>query len=137
MSSINLVGRDRNTPYRDKGMLNVPVAAGEVIPAGFIVVVNAAGYAELGTAATGLTYIGRAEEFVDNTDGLNGDVSILVKTDKAFQFANSSTDPVTQASFGKLCYIANGETVAETDASGTLSPAGIVVGIDQDGVWVQ
>ena len=66
MSSINLVGRDRNTPYRDKGMLNVPVAAGEVIPAGHIVVVNVGGYAEAGSAALNLTYVGCAHEFVDN-----------------------------------------------------------------------
>ena len=60
-----------------------------------------------------------------------------MRTDKAFQFANSSTDPVTQAEFGKLCYIVDGATVGRTDAGATLSPAGMVVGIDQDGVWVE
>lgn len=128
---------ERQTPLRELGLFSVPVKAGVVILAGFAAAVDATGFAVPVTAATGLTYLGRYEDSVDNTDGSDGDVYVLVRNACAFQFANSATDPVTQASFGKPCFLEDGETVAETDATGTLSPAGRVVGIDENGVWVE
>lgn len=128
---------DRNTPMKDGELISVPVAASAVIDAGKIVVANATGYAAPGSVATTLTYLGRAEEAKDNTGGSDGDLNILVRRKKAFKFKNSGTDAVTQASLGKTCYIEDDETVALTDGTGTLSAAGIVVGIDSDGVWVE
>jgi len=136
MSSI-LNQDERQTPMREIGLINVPVKAGVVLLAGFAAVVDAAGFAVPVSAVTGLTYMGRYEESVDNTTGSDGDVYVLVRYDRAFQFDNSPTDPVTQASFGKRCYLANGGTLAETDAGGTLSAAGRVVGIDENGVWIE
>ncbi|MDO7521174.1 hypothetical protein Q5M50_06880 [Acinetobacter baumannii] len=136
MGSI-LTQVERQTERREVGLIHVPVKAGASVVAGFIAVVDATGYAVTATAATGLTYLGRYEDSVDNTDGGNGDVYVLVRTHDAFLFANSATDPVTQASFGKPCYIENSETVAETDAGGTLSVAGRVVGVDENGVWIE
>ena len=43
---------------------------------------------------------------------------------------------MTQASLGKSCYIEDDQTVSKTSANGTRSPAGIVIGVDTDGVWV-
>lgn len=130
---------DRNTPKSDAELIEVPVAAGAKIYAGSIVVANASGYAAPGSTATGLTYLGRAEEQVDNTGGANGAKTVLVARKQAFRFANSATDAVTQASLGKACYIEDDETVAATNGTGTgtRSAAGIVVGIDSDGVWVE
>lgn len=136
MSSI-LNQAERQTLRRDLGLFNVPVKAGAVIVAGLAAAVDATGYAVPVTAATGLTYLGRYEDSVDNSTGGNGDVYVLVRNACAFQFDNSTTDPVTQASFGKLCYLADGQTVAKTAASNTLSAAGRVVGIDENGVWVE
>lgn len=129
--------KDRNTEMKDGEVVAVPVAADAVIHAGALVAANATGYAAPGSAATTLTYLGRAEEAVDNTGGADGAVSVLVRRKKAFKWANSGSDAVTQAELGKTCYIEDDETVAKTDGVGTLSAAGTVVAVDSDGVWVE
>lgn len=128
---------DRNTPMKDGELISVPVAEGAELFAGGIAVADATGYAAPGSAATGLTYLGRSEEHVDNTDGSDGDKSVQVRRKRAFKWKNSATDPVTQASLGLTCYVEDNETVAETDGTGTLSAAGIVLGVESDGVWVE
>ncbi|RXS92966.1 hypothetical protein [Acinetobacter junii] len=127
---------DRNTPRREKGLLFVAIAAATTVHNGLIACVNAAGYAVEGSTATDLIYLGRFEETVTNA-GVDGEVSVRIRTDSAFQFQNSSTDPVTQASFGDFCFIEDNQTVAKTDGGGTRSKAGRVVGIDEHGVWVE
>lgn len=132
-----MLNGDRNTPYKNGRLIAVPVAAATLCYAGGLAVANATGYAEGGSVATTLTYLGRFEEQVDNSSGADGDKQVLVRRGDAFKFGNSGSDPVTQASFGKVCYIVDDETVASTDGTGTRSAAGVVVGIDDDGVWVE
>lgn len=129
--------KDRNTPLMDGELIAVPMAANAVIPAGVIVVANATGFAANGSTATGLTYLGRSDQAVDNTGGTDGALQILVRRGKAFLWENHATDPVTQASLGKVCYIADNQTVAATSATNTRSQAGTVIGVSADGVWVQ
>lgn len=128
---------DRNTPMKDGELIAVPVAANAKIYAGALTVANATGYAAPGSTATTLTYLGRAEEAVDNTGGADGAKTALIRRGKAFKYKNSGADPVTQAELGKACYIVDDETVAKTNGTSTRSAAGIVVGIEADGVWVQ
>jgi len=136
---------DRNTPYRDCILTPVPVAKGEVIPAGVIVCASATGYAVNGTAALGLAYLGRAEERVDNSAGNDGDQAIIVRSHKAFCWENDGS--VTQANMGKRAYIVDNQTVGATDGSAekdgdtpavaaSRSQAGTIIMIDTDGVWV-
>lgn len=127
---------DRNTLTTTAELITVPVAAGVKIFAGALVVANATGYAQPGGVATTLTYLGRAEQFVDNTAGANGALTVQVRRKVAFYWANSVTDPVTQASFGKTCYVVDDATVSATNGANTQSAAGIVVGLDAYGVWV-
>lgn len=127
---------DRNTPMKDGEVISVPMATGVTIYAGGLVAANATGYATPGAAATTLTYLGRAEEQKANA-GADGAVSILVRRKKAFKWANSGTDAVTQAELGKTCYIVDDQTVAKTNGTSTRSAAGTVVGVDSDGVWVE
>jgi hypothetical protein len=128
---------DRNTPCKDGTVISVPVASGAKIFAGALVAANATGFATKGATAATLTYLGRAEEFVDNTGGADGAVQIRVRRGQAFLWKNSGTDAVTQASLGKPAYIVDDETVSKTNAGGnTQSTAGIVIGIDAGGVWV-
>lgn len=127
---------DRNTAMKDGEIINVPVATNVKIYAGGLVAINASGYATPGAAATTLTYLGRAEEQVDNTGGADGDETINVRRGKAFKFKNSGTSAITQAELGKVCYIEDDQTVSKTDQAGTLSAAGVVIGVDSDGVWV-
>jgi hypothetical protein len=129
---------DRFTPHKDGEILSVPVAAGKKIFAGSLVAANATGFATPGATATTLTYLGRAEEFVDNTGLGDGAKSVIVRRGKAFKWKTAAGDPVVQADLGKLCYITDDETVSKTNAGGnTQSAAGKVVGVDSDGVWVQ
>jgi len=129
--------QDRNTPKKDTALIAVKVAANAVIKAGALVVANATGFAAPGSAALNLTYLGRAEEAVNNTGGLDGAVSIKVLRKPAFSWANSVADAVGQASIGKQCFIEDDQTVSATNGANTRSAAGIVVGIDSDGVWVE
>lgn len=126
---------DRNTQMKDAELIAVPMAAVKIFGGG-LVAVNATGYATPGAVSTALTYVGRAEETVDNALGAPGAKSVLVRRGKAFLFANSGADPVTQAEFSQACYIVDDATVAKTNANGTRSPAGTVVGVEADGVWV-
>ncbi|VVE76444.1 hypothetical protein PAN31117_05396 [Pandoraea anapnoica] len=134
---MTAIAEDRNTPFMDGQDVPVPVKAATVIHAGLIVCADATGYAIEGKTADDLTYLGRAEEFIDNTKGADGDAFVLVRRLKAFKWANDSTDPVLQAGLGKPCFIVDNQTVAATDGGATRSQAGIVVALDADGVWVQ
>ena len=127
---------DRNTQMKDGELIAVPIATAKKIFAGSLVAANATGYATPGAVAATLTYLGRAEETVDNT-GADGALSVLVRRGKAFKFANSAADAVTQASMGKVCYIEDDQTVSATSDTNARSAAGIVIGAEDDGVWVQ
>lgn len=128
---------DRNTPMKDGELISVPVATNVKIYAGALVAANATGFATPGAVATTLTYLGRAEEYVDNTGGADGAKKVLIHRNKAFKFKNAATDLVTQADLGKTCYIVDDETVAKTNGTSTRSAAGKVICVESDGVWVQ
>lgn len=128
---------DRNTPMKDGELVNVPVATNTKIYAGALVALNASGYATPGAVAATLTYLGRAEEQVDNTGGANGAKTVNVRRKKAFKWKNHGADAIVQADLGKTCFIVDDETVAKTDGTATRSAAGKVVGLDSDGIWVE
>ena len=128
--------QDRNTETREARVMVLPVAAAKKIYAGALVAADANGFVTPGAVATTLTYLGRAEEQVDNSAGANGDKTLQVRMGAAFKFKNSGGDPVTQAELGKTVYIEDDETVAKTNGTGTRSAAGKVVGVESDGVWV-
>ncbi len=128
---------DRNTPFKATDTLVVPMAANARVYAGALVAANAAGFAVPGSVATTLTYLGRAEQYVDNTGGADGAKTLLVRRGKAFKWANHAADLVTQAELGKTVYIVDDATVAKTNGGNTRSAAGKVVQIESDGVWVE
>lgn len=127
---------DRNTLSTAGELITVPVAAGAKIYAGALVAASATGYAQPGGVATTLTYLGRAEQYADNTGGAAGAITVQVRRKRAFYWQNSGTDPVTQASLGKTAYIVDDQTVSATNGGNTQSAAGIVVGLDANGVWI-
>lgn len=129
--------KDRMTAHRDAEVMPFAVGAGEEIFMGAQVAVNATGFLVPGAEATTLTYIGRAEEHVDNSDGADGDKIVLVRRGKAFLWKNSDADPVDQSMVGQPCYILDDETVAGTDGTGTRSESGTVLAVESAGVWVE
>lgn len=126
---------DRNTPRRDGDIITVPVAASTKIHGGSIVARNAAGNAVKGASTAGLVYLGRAENEADNSSGAVGAIDVAVRRG-VFRWSNHATSTLTKAHVGDVCYIADDETVAKYGSHGR-SPAGLVVAVDEEGVWVE
>ena len=128
---------DRMTPRREGDYRVGAVAAATVIYAGALVMRNAAGWLVKGQTATGLVGAGRAEARFDNSAGSAGDIVARYRPG-TYRFANSgSTDTITIAEIGDVCFVVDDQTVAKTNGTNTRSPAGIVDHVDDQGVWVR
>jgi hypothetical protein len=126
---------ERNTKSKPGELMQFYVAAGVKIYKGALVVLDG-GCAKPGMTGTGLKAVGMARETVDNTYGQAADKTVVVQPG-IFQWDNSSGDDEISASeVGEVCYVVDDHTVAKTDGDSTRSPAGVVVAVDQDGVWV-
>jgi hypothetical protein len=127
---------DRATPRREGNYVVAPVATATLLYAGALLMRNAAGFITRGATATGSVGVGVADEQVNNT-GANGALNVRYRTG-VFQFLNSaSTDLITIADIGRVCFIVTDSQVARTNGSTTRSPAGIVEAVDANGVWVR
>lgn len=134
--------KNRITPARGetRGRRGYLVAASVHCFAGAIAVLNASGFAQPATTATGRTALGRFAHEVDNASGANGAATVEVERG-IFRFENSTdSDEITAADIGQLCYLVDDQTVAKTAAvvegDPTRSPAGYVDDVDENGVWV-
>lgn len=126
---------DRNTPRRELGVRDLPAAASTTFFAGAIAAMALSGTVTRGATATGLTGVGRVEQFLA-TGAVAGAELVKVRPG-IFRWGNSAGgDEITDADVGRTCFIVDDETVARTDAGGTRSPAGWVSEIDELGVWV-
>jgi hypothetical protein len=127
---------DRNTPRLQGEFKSLDMAAATKIFAGAIVMRNAAGYATKGATALALVGAGIAQQQVDNSAGSAGDLSIEVR-EGVFRVANSSAgDAITVADIGRLCFAVDDQAVAKTNGTNTRSVAGIIAGVDAQGVAV-
>jgi hypothetical protein len=122
-----------NTPERPGSTTSYPVAASTKIFAGTLVAINSSGDAVPAANTSGLKVVGRAEETVDNSSGDAGDLNISVKRG-VFRFDNSDSAAVDADDKGKVAYVEDDMTVAET-ASESIA-AGVVLAVDSDGVWI-
>lgn len=121
---------------RDGTLFSRPVAAGVKIYTGALVVLSATKFARPGATALNLVADGVAESYADNTNGVDGVVSVTVRAG-CFPFANSAgADLIAQADIGNAAYIVDDQTVAKTDGGGTRSKAGTIIDIDASGVWI-
>ncbi|MBV6636421.1 MAG: hypothetical protein KI788_10995 [Mameliella sp.] len=128
---------DRNTPRFEGDIRQGDVAASTLIYAGALVMRDASGNLVEGQTATGLIGAGRAEERVDNSAGSAGDLTCDYRPG-IYRFANSAAaDEITKAEIGDVCYAVDDQTVAKTDGTSTRSPAGLIEGVDANGVWVR
>ena len=125
--------RDRDTPSRGDTLNGYPAAANVRVFAGSLVVLNA-GYAQPGFAAAGLLAVGRASRHVDNRGGAAGDQMVEVESG-VFRFTQDGS--ITQSDVGKACFVVDDQTVADSDAAGTRSAAGVIRGVEPGGVWVK
>lgn len=131
-----LTSARNTTEIEDCRRLVLPVAAGTKIFDGCLVVIGTDGYAQPATKAENLKAVGRAEEFVDNTNGADGAVTIEVRRG-VFLWDNDPTtaNQITDAHVLGNCYIVDDSTVTSL-ATGS-SVAGKVVGIYDEGIAVE
>lgn len=128
---------DRNTTRLAGDFLSFGLAAVKAYAGAMLLLDPATGYVTKGQTAKGLVGIGCAEQFVDNSAGSAGDLDIRVRQG-VFSWANSaSTDEITAADIGGIAWAVDDATVAKTSGSGTRSPAGIIAGVDDNGVHVE
>lgn len=126
---------DRHTAEREFKSLDLPVAAATTIYQGAMVAINTSGDLVPAGATSTLRIVGRAAEHVVNA-GAAGAKRCQVETG-TFRWENSAGDAITMAGhFGALAYAVDDETVAATDDSGARPAAGVVVDVDDRGVWV-
>ena len=129
-------GRNTAEVANGASVIAAPVAAATVIYEGSLVALDANGYAIPAKKAAGLIAVGRAEEFIDNKSGGNGDVTVAVKRG-IFIWNNDPTkaNEITDAHLMKDCYIVDDCTVTSL-ATGS-SRAGKIVGVYDDGIAVE
>jgi hypothetical protein len=135
MSAITLASGGRRTSRREGKRLSYPVTAGVVCMEGGLAVLDSSGYVKPGVTATGLVPVGMFIHRADNSaaGASNGDILADVESG-IFRWENG--DSITIASIGDRCYIGDDQTVYSDDGTGTRSVAGVVVDVDDYGVWV-
>jgi hypothetical protein len=123
-----------DTPERPGSVVALPVAAATKLFAGTLGAVNSAGNAVSAADAVGLVVFGRVEEDVDNSGGIAGAKTVRVRNG-VFRFQNSATSQLNQSHVMKTCYVEDNQTVRATGGTNSIR-AGLVLGIEGDGVWV-
>lgn len=84
-----------------------------------------------GTVGSGHA-MGVADATVDNSGGADGALSISLLQGRFFRDNSTSTDEITEADVGKVCYVVDDQTVAKTSNGGTRAICGIVLSVDAD-----
>lgn len=125
--------QDRKKTYDRSGdQFEFDVAAGAEIFGGALVVLNSLGDAEPGSTATGKISVGRCEEYVKN-DGAAGDVKVKVLAG-VFPWENAGS-PIDKSHIGGIAYVVDDQSVS--DVADGKSPAGRIIDVNDEGVWVK
>ncbi|WP_085299257.1 hypothetical protein [Cognaticolwellia mytili] len=125
--------KNRATPWRKGEDVNDPVAAGEKIFQGSIVMLDAAKNAVKGKAATNLIARGVASAEVNNVGGAAGAASIASRKG-VHRFMNDGS--IARIDVGNSAYVVDDQTVAKA-SGGTRSALGSIIDVDAQGVWVE
>jgi hypothetical protein len=117
--------------------VNLPVDGGSHIYAGTLVAqLIATGMLVPASTAGSGPAIGMAMHEQDNTSGSDGDKRCWVQTDKVFRLANGlTTDACSETTLmHTVVYALDDHTIADNSNGGTLQPAGIFMGMEEDGL---
>lgn len=124
--------KDIESPERPGNSYGYPALAGIRIFGRSIVAVTAALEAVPAGHASAVRIVGLAEEQVDNRDGATGDRPVrALRGVRKFPVAGA-----TASNIGATVYALDDDTLQLTNAGGELA-AGIIDGIDAEGVWVR
>lgn len=128
--------QDRSTDYSLGDLLAIPVAAGTRIFAGSLVCSNGSGYAVPADDAAGYVFEGVATAQADNTDGSDGDVTVVVRRRGRFKF--DSVESLDRGAQSAQVYASDDHTVAADAASVTNDIAvGVLDKVEgSDECWV-
>lgn len=137
---MTAVAAKRDTPRKGTdaipSTLSFDVYTGTTIYEGTIVAVDTThGYAVAGATSTTHKVVGVAKASVANT-GASGAKKVEVTQGPHKFFNSAAADAITVAETMGLCYLVDNQTVAKTNGTNTRSPAGIILEVDADGVWV-
>ena len=112
---MTALAADRNTKTKDGDLVSYPVGAGVTIYNGAMVCLNTSGYAVPAADTAGYIYQGVAQEYVDNSEGSNGDDTVKVRIGKVHNWVASG---MSQAKVGLPVFVGDDQTVV-LDASST------------------
>ncbi len=116
-------------------LLTLPVKGGVEIFVGALVGLDADGYLVPADSDATLKIAGRAEQHIDASDADDGDLTCDVKQG-TFKWGNGSSS-ITIADVGEFCFADDDQTVEKHGDAGARPPAGVIVGLEDDGVWVE
>jgi hypothetical protein len=126
---------DRNTEYSLGDLLAIPAAAGARIFAGSLVCSNADGYAEPADDAADLTFEGIATAQVDNRNGADGDLSVIVR--RRGRYKLDYRGAITQAALSAAVYAADDHTVDAANGVSNDVAVGVIDRVEGPGeCWV-
>jgi len=129
--------KDRKTSYKEGVEIGYKVAASTKIYAGSSVCLNASGYAIPAADTAGFIFLGVAQEYVDNSSGANGDLTVKVRR-KGVHFLAASGMAITN--IGTAVYVVDDQTVGLAATTTNDIPCGTIaefvsstsVGVDID-----
>ncbi len=129
------LSEDKQIEYREGVELEFEMAASEKVFGGALACVNVAGYCLEGSDTSGLIFQGLATEQVDNADGSNGDLSIVLRRRGLFKVILDTA--ITIANVGDNVFLVDDQTVDLTANVTHNIFCGIIAGyIDTTHAWI-
>lgn len=126
---------DRNTEYSLGDLLAIPVAGSTRIFSGSLVCVNAGGYAVPAADTAGYVFAGVATSQVDNRNGSNGDLSVIVR--RRGRYLLDYQGILTQAGLAARVYVADDQTVDAANGVTNDVQVGVVARVESGSeCWV-
>jgi hypothetical protein len=118
------LSKDRATAYREGVEVEFPVAASTKIYAGSLVCVNTGGFAVPAADTSGYTFVGVAQEQVDNNSGSAGDKVVRVRRTGVFEFDAAN---LAQAMVGQPMFAVDDQTFADAAGATNDVKVGVLV----------
>jgi hypothetical protein len=132
---MTALAADKKIEYTDGVELGYPVINGDIIYAGALTCVNAAGYALPGSDTAGLIFIGVSREHADNHDGAAGDIKVTVRRKGVFKMTLATA--ISIANTGDKVYLVDDQTVDLAANCTNDICCGTIAGyIDSTHAWV-
>ena len=118
---------------KDGVKISMPMVAADIIYAGAIVKVNAAGFIAPASAEAGAVSAGIAYETVDNSAGASGDKSCKIIRKGTFLLSGAG---FSQTDVGQSVYASDDQTISNAQGANEQEIGKVVVFVSATQVWV-